>query len=77
MSRQSLLVTLHISGGGNQRVRYGSVVLALGLLASAAIAYRASAIDPRHRVSSTTIEPARFGPRAGSPAPSTPAASKR
>jgi hypothetical protein len=63
------------SGIGASAVRNGGVVLALGLLAAAAIAYRARNRDPRDGTRSG-VDRARFGAGAGSPAPSTPTHSK-
>lgn len=64
------------SGIGASVVWYGGVVLALGLLAAAAIVFRARRRDPRDGVSGPAFDPARFG--AAVPlAPSTSTHSKR
>jgi hypothetical protein len=65
------------SGIGTSVVRYGGVVLALGLLAAAAIAFRARRWDPREAVSSSNVERVHFAAATGSSAQSTRAASKR
>jgi hypothetical protein len=65
------------SGSGTSDVRYGVVVLALGFLAAAAVAYRARKMDPRDGVPSSGLGRTRFGAGVGSPAPSTPTRSKR
>jgi hypothetical protein len=58
------------SGFGASVVRYGGVVLAIGLLAAAAIAYRARKLGPPDGLS-------RFATGANSPTPSTPTHSNR
>jgi hypothetical protein len=65
------------SGSDTSVVRYGGGVLALGLLAAAAIAYRARKIDLPNGVSRLGVDRARLGAGAGSPAPSTPTHPKR
>jgi hypothetical protein len=62
-------------GIGASSVRDGSLILALGLLAAAAIAYRARNIGPGDG-SSSRDDRARVDARGGSAAPSTPSHSK-
>jgi hypothetical protein len=64
------------SGIGTSSVGYGGVILAVGLLAAAAIAYRARNIDPGDG-SSSGLDHVPFGAGAGTPAPSTSTHSMR
>jgi hypothetical protein len=62
---------------GTSEVRYGVVVLALGFLAAAAVAYRARKMDPGDGGRSSGLGHARLRVPMGSPAPSTPTQSRR